>query len=226
VLPAILTAGDGLFRAILEEPRRDDLRLIYADWLDEHGEPGRAEFIRVQVELALVEAIEHDCSNELAFSETTCPACGAWVTAEALRQREGELLAAPAVEEHVGAIIGDCYVDWRLRRGLAEEVTLATADFLPRAAALFGAAPILRVMLADREPLAGSDGLWRWYGDEFGGDGETEADLPRGIFDWLRGPPRGYYLCRSYLTEEDARGDLCLAAVQFGRAAAGLPPLS
>jgi uncharacterized protein (TIGR02996 family) len=42
---------DPFLRAILEKP--DDLpRLVYADWLDEHGQPARAEFIRTQIELA------------------------------------------------------------------------------------------------------------------------------------------------------------------------------
>jgi uncharacterized protein (TIGR02996 family) len=35
-------------RAIIAEPADDLPRLVYADWLDEHGEPERAEFIRVQ----------------------------------------------------------------------------------------------------------------------------------------------------------------------------------
>ncbi|HEY1375481.1 MAG TPA: TIGR02996 domain-containing protein, partial [Gemmataceae bacterium] len=39
-------------RAIAENPDDDLPRLVYADWLDEHGEPERAEFIRVQCELA------------------------------------------------------------------------------------------------------------------------------------------------------------------------------
>ena len=39
-------------RAILEDPDDDTSRLVYADWLDEHGDPDRAEFIRVQCALA------------------------------------------------------------------------------------------------------------------------------------------------------------------------------
>jgi len=39
-------------RAILEAPDDDGPRLVYADWLEERGEEARAEFIRVQVELA------------------------------------------------------------------------------------------------------------------------------------------------------------------------------
>jgi uncharacterized protein (TIGR02996 family) len=38
--------------AIRAAPDDDAPRLIYADWLDEHDQPERAEFIRVQCELA------------------------------------------------------------------------------------------------------------------------------------------------------------------------------
>lgn len=43
---------DAFLQAILENPDEDSPRLIYADWLDEHGDPDRAEFIRLQIELA------------------------------------------------------------------------------------------------------------------------------------------------------------------------------
>jgi uncharacterized protein (TIGR02996 family) len=42
---------EAFLRAIWEQPHDDLPRLVYADWLDEHGEPERAEFIRVQCEL-------------------------------------------------------------------------------------------------------------------------------------------------------------------------------
>jgi uncharacterized protein (TIGR02996 family) len=44
--------ADALLRAVLAAPDDDAPRLVYADWLDEHGDPDRAEFIRAQVELA------------------------------------------------------------------------------------------------------------------------------------------------------------------------------
>src|SRR5262245_49341694 len=43
--------GDALLRACFENPDDDTPRLAYADWLDENGDPDRAEFIRVQLEL-------------------------------------------------------------------------------------------------------------------------------------------------------------------------------
>jgi uncharacterized protein (TIGR02996 family) len=42
----------GFLRDILERPEDDSVRLIYADWLQDHGEQDRAEFIRLQCERA------------------------------------------------------------------------------------------------------------------------------------------------------------------------------
>jgi uncharacterized protein (TIGR02996 family) len=39
-----------LLEAIHDDPRPDDRRLIYADWLDDHGQPEYAEFVRLQLE--------------------------------------------------------------------------------------------------------------------------------------------------------------------------------
>ncbi len=39
-----------LLAAIWAHPHEDTPRLMYADWLDEHGQSERAEFIRVQIE--------------------------------------------------------------------------------------------------------------------------------------------------------------------------------
>ena len=41
---------EALYRAILEAPEDDAPRLVYADWLEEHGRPQWAEFIRLQCE--------------------------------------------------------------------------------------------------------------------------------------------------------------------------------
>jgi uncharacterized protein (TIGR02996 family) len=45
--PAPTTDRDALLAAILAAPADDAPRLVYADWLDEHGEGDRAEFIRL-----------------------------------------------------------------------------------------------------------------------------------------------------------------------------------
>ncbi|MBN9119791.1 MAG: TIGR02996 domain-containing protein, partial [Planctomycetes bacterium] len=48
----MLSDRDALLAAIRANPEEDTPRLMFADWLDEHGQPERAEFIRAQCELA------------------------------------------------------------------------------------------------------------------------------------------------------------------------------
>ena len=72
-----------LLRAIADAPDDDTLRLIYADWLEEHSECAWGELIRVQVELARMETYSADLLNDdTPWSECTelsakwCPNCG------------------------------------------------------------------------------------------------------------------------------------------------------
>ncbi len=47
-----MTEREMLLRAVCESPDDDTPRLVFAGWLDENGEPERAEFIRVQIAIA------------------------------------------------------------------------------------------------------------------------------------------------------------------------------
>jgi uncharacterized protein (TIGR02996 family) len=47
-----MTDREALLRAVCENPEDDLPRLVFADWLEDHDEPERARFIRVQVEFA------------------------------------------------------------------------------------------------------------------------------------------------------------------------------
>lgn len=46
------STGNELLAAVLASPDDDNVRLVYADWLQENGQGDRAEFIRVQLRLA------------------------------------------------------------------------------------------------------------------------------------------------------------------------------
>jgi uncharacterized protein (TIGR02996 family) len=46
-----MTDGEALLRGVLAEPFCNVPRLVYADWLEENGEPERAEFIRAHINL-------------------------------------------------------------------------------------------------------------------------------------------------------------------------------
>src|SRR5258708_552244 len=65
----------GFLEAILENPDDEAVRLIYADWLDDHGQAERAEFIRIQCQLTR----EHE-------------RCDDWTALAAMSAREKELL--------------------------------------------------------------------------------------------------------------------------------------
>ncbi|MBX9580190.1 MAG: TIGR02996 domain-containing protein [Gemmataceae bacterium] len=53
-----MTDHDALVRAVCEAPDDDTPRLVYADYLDDHGGHDRAAFVRAQVELARTPAWE------------------------------------------------------------------------------------------------------------------------------------------------------------------------
>jgi uncharacterized protein (TIGR02996 family) len=61
-----MTDQSSLLAAITAAPDDDAPRLVYADWLDEHGHSDRAEFIRVQVESATLE--EEDSASQAVFA--------------------------------------------------------------------------------------------------------------------------------------------------------------
>src|SRR5581483_5981629 len=111
-------------RAIRDRPHDDAPRLVYADWLDEHGDPERAEFIRTQCELA---------------RGVADPA-----RAAALAKREEFLLKKhrAAWEKEIPA--------WARRqvgfaRGMVNHVQSTVRDFLKGAAGLFRRAPVQSV---------------------------------------------------------------------------------
>lgn len=135
----IVGMGDreALLQAILNDPADDNSRLIYADFIEEEGESERAEFIRLQIELARLEG--------LLFAD--CDACALWPDTDGheheddcphsqkhpRRQRERVLLSGPA-----GRFDIDTTRIWPIQvsRGFISHITLSWADFQQHAPAL------------------------------------------------------------------------------------------
>jgi uncharacterized protein (TIGR02996 family) len=61
------TDRDALLAAIRANPDEDTPRLMFADWLDENGDPDRAEFVRLQCELAQLEEDDSDSRTLYEF---------------------------------------------------------------------------------------------------------------------------------------------------------------
>src|SRR5262249_5831659 len=55
---AAMSDREAFLNAIAANPADDTARLAFADWLDEHDDPVRAEFIRVQIELGYADRKE------------------------------------------------------------------------------------------------------------------------------------------------------------------------
>jgi uncharacterized protein (TIGR02996 family) len=118
------TEAEAFLQRIRAYPDDDAQRLIFADWLDEQGDP-RGQFVRVQ----------------LALAELT-PASPAW---KALTAQERDLLAAHRAGWEApfrGLATGVVF-----RRGLVDEANVDARVFVRSAAELFAAAPVRHVHL-------------------------------------------------------------------------------
>src|SRR3990167_581127 len=164
---------DTFLRAICAQPWDTSLRLIYADWLEEHGDTSRAEFIKVQCELSLA----HPCENTpscWSWEHGTVKLCSVCKAVAAMRSRERCLLASYADEwvtpiaELFGLSRWGCagvtggsnipYVTWTFRRGFIEEIHCTLESWergLDRGAVLL--APITEVSLRSEERRVGKE---------------------------------------------------------------------
>jgi uncharacterized protein (TIGR02996 family) len=145
-----MTHDEAFLAAIREQPDDDGPRLVYADWLDDHGQADRAEFIRVQCERARGVAGPR---------------------AEALLHRAHELLRAHW-EEWVGPLreaarpagrkFGEKWLSGgfdaeglsKFRRGFVDTLTLGTEEFLARTGVLARLVPLRHLLLRRADPRA------------------------------------------------------------------------
>jgi uncharacterized protein (TIGR02996 family) len=147
-----------LLRAVLDAPDDDVPRLVYADWLDEHGDEAaraRANLIRVQCSLArLTDSAPEREALERRERELLAGHAAAWLAGlPTWAVPRGQLKWAAGkegrdVEEHRWA---------RFRRGFLDGVCAPSARELHRHAdALWAAEPVTDVYIGD------PDGLTQW----------------------------------------------------------------
>lgn len=224
----------GFVRAICENPGDDAVRVIFADWLEENGEPERAKIIRTQI------AAE--------WYPAGIPKGGP--SLEDLRRSERELLEAHGTEWLAG-FLGQRWVsaneadgtwfttaeekpidaDVAFRRGFVEFVTCTTDDWITHGPAIVACQPVMRVVLVDKKPR---DEFRQWWPESPTYQGDHAWVLPNGIYlclpqkycvgdDWER--HKHTAVCYSARDEKAALDALSLAAVNFARRAAGLSDL-
>jgi uncharacterized protein (TIGR02996 family) len=113
-------------RAIRATPGDDGARLAYADWLEEHGDPARAEFIRLQCELEPIRG----CYEQ----ERAC----------ALHERENQLLLHHQATWFPPMLRWPHYGFVDFRRGLVDTIALPAHHYLDDASLVVQSAPLLR----------------------------------------------------------------------------------
>jgi uncharacterized protein (TIGR02996 family) len=123
-----MTHADAFLHDILAHPDDDAPRLIFADWLEEHGDAeslARAEFIRVQCALV---AGQLPVQQRVEFERREQQILDEW----------GEEWVRP---------IRRLVQSWNFHRGFIDEVRMWTDTFLSRAGQLFRRAPIQHLHL-------------------------------------------------------------------------------
>jgi uncharacterized protein (TIGR02996 family) len=164
---------DALLNAIAAHPEEDTPRLMYADWLDEHGQHIRAEFIRVQIEIA--QKKEFPPAELNRYVE--------------IYRRNQELM-----DNHRAELLGPlaalpAKTEMEFRRGFISSVQLSVVDFLAQAEILASARPrtdvcvfgVLRRLASFlKNPHTGCVTAIRGYSDEI-----DPEDPPYDDFDLL-----------------------------------------
>jgi uncharacterized protein (TIGR02996 family) len=120
-------------KAITDDPESDAPRLVYADWLDEHDQPERAEFIRLQCALAGMPAAHRDRPRTEA--------------------RARELLAAHE-KTWLGPLRG-LLLEWHFWRGFVAGAVVDLRAFVRKSAAIFRRAPLEAVQFRRAEGGSG-----------------------------------------------------------------------
>src|SRR5262245_7873144 len=116
------SADQAILQEITAHPEEDAPRLVYADWLDDHGQSARAEFIRLQIRLARMSEEDPERPD--------------------LLDREEELL-----RRHPVAWRADLPAwarrEWpTFRRGFVDSISVTATQFLRHGDALFRVAPL------------------------------------------------------------------------------------
>src|SRR5262245_6194987 len=211
-----MTHEEAFLAAILESPDDDAPRLIYADWLEDHGDP-RAALIRVQCDL--------ERHRRAAFGKPYVLSDGlrrAWQII-ALYAREKELLAefgdiwtpgaidAVDVSQDIPGLRGH-----RFRRGFVDLLALPCKAWMSQGRELARLAPLTKIWLSDKAPLSRTANVYTWT--------ERARAISAYVLpvDLLRLMPRtGYFAAtqgyRHFESERHARDACSLACLQWAR---------
>jgi uncharacterized protein (TIGR02996 family) len=221
-----MTDGDSLFRAVLTNPDDDAPRLVWADWLEEHGEAGYANWLRERV-AAFRSDLKAKHPPEVIYTPVGRAATVVMHHMNVKKEATWVKELAPAYDREVYGVA------YALKRGHVyrlecEVVELVQDRVMGRRVVpapvqlgdIFSRCPITEVLIRDdrvRIRPAGP-GLARvrgqWCFEIMGWTGWCHW---KRTYSWADGRP--------YQDQHDAAMGLNLALVNYGRELAGLPAL-
>jgi len=148
-----MTQERDLLRTIARKPDDDTLRLVYSDWLEEHGREDRAGFIRVQVRLSEIRRTIPPPDEGALHPFLGLSRCeGTWHCPDDSPERRdlafrSRRLLDTHEEEWLAPLHGLLRHDWIWSRGFVEVVDADPAALVASADELFDLHPIRRLIL-------------------------------------------------------------------------------
>ncbi len=212
-------------RDIIANPADDAPRLIFADWLEDHGRPERAQFIREQVELVgkwsglcLKRPLATEEAEPLSIC---CRPCDLKISTNLILQVNGhwDCLPFPCYPLVYGLPHANPRFYRMFRRGFVHTVRCELNSWLthggPR---IVREHPVECVLISNRRPVADPPKRnHRWYWRSPGSNELVlgDATLPVPIFNLLKNHPRCSYdsLWAMFESEQDALDALSTACL-------------
>jgi len=170
-IPMTTTATHaGFISDIIEHPDDDSIRLIYADYLEDHGDPERAAMVRMGRHTEIhVDSFGRLLSGVMNFKQSM-------VIREMIAELTANMTGLPS------RIV--------VRRGFIAEVHAPLAVLEKHLPALVRQHPIGRVRVTDKEPALQTDGagyVYTWW------KGSGAIGLPNALWDILTEPAHALF---------------------------------
>lgn len=193
----------GLLNAIIESPDDDSPRLVYCDWLLEHEEYERAEYIREDVvnpksiKSIELELRQSNLGNLAEYQIWARP----WMSLNWKQWANANPISHP-------------YTCWETERGFIESLSCGLADWMLRGESLVQRQPIRTVNIVDRVPWGSRNARRAW----FCGGMQGPAVIPREIAAFLKNFDRYSGVGQAaYSGEQEARDDLGQACIAWAK---------
>jgi uncharacterized protein (TIGR02996 family) len=204
-----MSQGNELLRAILMNPKCDTTRLVYADWLQENGDPERAEFIRLQVAGPKGNRVDYLHREWRLFEKIyrrIVPIDLIRKSKSSRRNCDHIISEAPTNLGHTGMEVRvrgyrsyseDQVATFRIYRGFVGAVIMPPATFMRRCKNLLSYNPIMNASLTSFEPHQSNGYITihpnanssREHADMWGADfsSEQRIEIPREVWENIPG---------------------------------------